>query len=128
MPVNSSGPVLETGEEIHCRCESYRPNRDNKEYMKHLEKLPLGLLTLFTAKLMILPNWSFENAIVLVALSGLAALFQLKAKNDEIKELRETLEKHSLDIQKLQKQDEYLQTSVTSMKIAVQTKPQAMKF
>jgi hypothetical protein len=95
---------------------------------KHLENVPLVLLSLYTVKLLILQNWSFENALVLVALAGLNGVFQVKAKNDEIKELREVLEKHGAELQKLQKQDEHLQTSVTSMKYAQQVKVQAKTF
>lgn len=95
---------------------------------RYIELAPLVLLSLFTTKLLILNTWSFPEAAVLAALSAICCVFQLKAKNDEIKELREVLEKHSTEIQKLQKQDEYLQTSVTSMKIAAQSKPQAMRF
>lgn len=96
--------------------------------MKHLEKLPLGILTVYTTKLLILQNWNFPDAIVLVALATLTGLFQLKAKSDEIKELKDILAIHAVDIQKLQKQDEHLQTSVTSMKYAASIKPQVKTF
>lgn len=95
---------------------------------RYSEYTPLVLLSLYTAKLMVVQTWSFPDAIVLLALSGVTALFQLKAKNDEIKEIQTRLIKQSEEIAKLQKQDEYLQTSVTSMRIATQSKPQAMKF
>lgn len=95
---------------------------------KHLEFLPLVLLSCYTIKLLVVQTWSFENSIVLMALAGLSAVFQLKAKNDEIKEIRNLLENQSKDIESLKKQDEYLKTSVASMKIAAQSKSQVMKF
>lgn len=95
---------------------------------KHIEFVPLVLLSAFTLKLLIVQNWNFPDAVVLLALAGVASLFQLKAKNDEVKEIRDLLEKHGAELQKLQKQDEYLQTSVTSMKIASQTKTQIPRF
>lgn len=95
---------------------------------KYLEYAPIALLSCYTVKLLVLQTWSFENSIVLMALAGLSAVFQLKAKNDDIKEIRQLLENQSKDIDLLKKQDEYLKTSVASMKIAVQTKPQVMKF
>ena len=96
-------------------------------YMK-LEKIPLGLLCLFTIKLLILNTWSFESAMVLLALAGLTGLFQFKANYDQYQEIKNTLIKQTEYIADLQKQNESIRNSISGMKMAAGVKSQGMKF
>jgi hypothetical protein len=93
-----------------------------------LEKIPLGLLCLFTIKLLILNTWSFESAMVLLALAGLTGLFQFKANYDEYQEIKNILIKQTEYIADLQKQNESIRNSISGMKMAAGVKSQGMKF
>lgn len=98
--------------------------------MKHLEKLPLGLLTLFTIKLMILNTWSYEAAIVLLGLATVTSVFHYIASNDQLKQINNKLAEHSKQFEDAKKDLENLKTHVSGIKLASQMKPQQpmMKF
>lgn len=96
--------------------------------MKNTEKIPLVLLCLFTGKLMILNTWSFESAIVLAALAGVVALFQLKAKNDQILSLQKQITGHSEQFEAMKKEMEVLRSHVSGLKLGQSMKPAQRSF
>ncbi len=90
-----------------------------------IENIPIGLLCLFTGKLLLLNTWSFENALVLLALAGVTALFQSKAKNEQIKELKEALAVHTKQFEDNKREMEQLRSHVSGLKLASGMKPQS---
>jgi cell division protein FtsB len=89
--------------------------------------IPMGLLVLFTGKLMILNTWSFESAIVLVALAAVTAIFHYTAKNEEVKEIKALISTLAKDREDLKKEVADLRTHVSGLKIgqAMAIKPAA---
>lgn len=79
--------------------------------------IPMGLLALFTGKLMILNSWSFESAIVLVALASIAGLFHYKQKNDEVQEMKTLIGTLSKTQEDLKKEIIELRNHVSGLKI-----------
>ena len=94
---------------------------------KFNEFAPLVLLCLFTTKLLVLNSWSFESAIVLLALAALSGVFQLKAKNEEIEALKEEILQQKNSILEIQKQTQEVRNAVASVKMSSNIKP-AVKF
>lgn len=94
---------------------------------KHIENVPLALVCLFTTKLLVLNNWSFENAAVLIALTMLSGVFRLKQKSEEFSEVKERLEELQNTISRVKEQNELLKNSVASVKMAANVKT-AVKF
>ena len=90
--------------------------------MKHLEKLPLGLLTLFTGKLIILNTWSYQEAIVLLGLATVTSVFHYIASNDQLKVITEQLKEHSQKFEDVKKETENLKTHVSGIKLGAQMK------
>lgn len=89
---------------------------------KHLDKLPLVLLCLFTGKLLVVPGFSYPEALVFAALAGISAVFQLKAKNEDVKSINLLLEQQKSEIEDLKKQNDSIKATISGMKMASSVK------
>lgn len=98
--------------------------------MRHFEKIPLALLSLFTVKLMILNTWGLENALVLLGLATVTSVFHYIASHDQLKIITEKLVEHTKQFEDAKKEQESLKTHVSGLKMASQMKspPPMMKF
>jgi hypothetical protein len=83
------------------------------------------LLCLFTVKLLVLNNWSYEQSLVIVALATISAVFHIKAKNNQVESIKLTLEMQSKEIEELKKQSDSIKATISGMKMAHSVKPVA---
>ena len=88
------------------------------------DKVPVGLLCLFTLKLLALNTWSYPEALVLLALVIVSSIFKVKAQNDEISEIKNLIKSQHLEIQELRTQNEAVKSTVTGFKLAQNVKQQ----
>jgi len=85
---------------------------------RNIELLPLVLLCLFTGKLLFTTFWSYQEAIVLCALTALAGLFYVKAKNEELQELKTAMGAQTKRLEDTERKMEALSNSVSGIKLA----------
>lgn len=86
--------------------------------MRHLEKAPLALLSLFTIKLMILNTWGMESALVLLGLSAVTSVFHYLSYNDALKEIHLLLRANNDRLDAFKNEHEGLKSHVSSLKMA----------
>lgn len=96
--------------------------------MKHSEKLPLILLTLFTGKLLILQTFSYEQALVLLGLAVVAGLFHYISTADQLKVINDELKSIKTQFEDVKKHQDNLTSSVSSLRLASNIKTTQLKF
>lgn len=96
--------------------------------MKHFDKAPIILLCLFTGKLLILNEWSYSQAIVLLGLVAVSSIFQIKAKNEEVEELKLLIAAQGKEIEDVRKQNEAVKNHVSGLKLAQQAQKPIQRF
>ncbi|HLX53746.1 MAG TPA: hypothetical protein VKR58_07385 [Aquella sp.] len=98
--------------------------------MKHLQQLPLGLLSLFTLKLMILNTWGIENALVLLGLAAVTSIFHYLSYNDQLVQIHLQLKENNAQLEAFKKEHEGLKSHVSGLKMAsaMKSSQPVMKF
>lgn len=87
--------------------------------MEKLRFIPIGLLLAFVGKIGYL-GASLPDAFVVFTLALLTAYFELLPSQKELKEIKEELKTHKLELERLHRANEDIKTSVTGIKIGSQ--------